>query len=83
MIRLLMPLAICGALLVAGAANAQPGQDEVRKACMADYQKLCATVLPGGGRVIKCMRAHTPQLSATCKAAIVKYDAANPPPAHH
>lgn len=44
--------------------------DALRAACKADAQKLCANVQPGGGRILKCMRAQQGQLSDACKAAL-------------
>jgi hypothetical protein len=36
---------------VAGAAIAEDEEAEARAACKTDYQKLCADVIPGGGRI--------------------------------
>jgi hypothetical protein len=72
------------AMSAAAVAHANPASDAVQRNCAADYKTFCATVVPGGGRVIKCMQAHGAQLSAVCKASIAKYEAANPPkPAPH
>jgi hypothetical protein len=38
--------------------------------CRGDYDRLCAGVLPGGGRVLACLQNHANQLSATCGQAM-------------
>jgi hypothetical protein len=45
---------------------------DVKEACHADVEKLCAEVKPGHGRIIKCMKEHQAELSETCKAEIEK-----------
>jgi len=44
----------------------------VRAACQADVQKLCATVQPGGGRIVACLKEHKEEVSDGCKQAIGK-----------
>jgi Cysteine rich repeat len=43
----------------------QPGHmsAQMRKACMADYRKLCPGVRPGEGRVVACFEEHMRELS--------------------
>ncbi|MNK22801.1 Cysteine rich repeat protein [compost metagenome] len=43
---------------------------EVKAACHDDFEKFCAETKAGKGRVMKCMKAHENELSATCKAEI-------------
>ena len=38
--------------------------------CRGDYDRLCAGVMPGGGRVLACLQNHTNQLSAACGQAM-------------
>jgi hypothetical protein len=52
--------------------TAPPAGAEVRAACTADVQKLCAGVQPGGGRIIACLKQHKDEVSAGCKEAIGK-----------
>jgi hypothetical protein len=41
----------------------------IRAACAEDAQKLCATVQPGGGRIVACLKEHKDSLSDPCKQA--------------
>ena len=38
--------------------------------CEADYQRYCADVPPGGGRVLACLRGNADRLSGTCLRAL-------------
>ncbi len=40
------------------------------EACKGDAQQYCADVQPGGGRVMKCLKANEAKLSDGCKAAM-------------
>jgi len=58
-------------LLGVGAAAAQQSQmpkptAEQRSACIADFQRLCAGVQRGDGRVMQCLQSHAEELSAPC-----------------
>jgi hypothetical protein len=61
--------AIIVAVAFSGVASAQSSSDQ-RGACKADYDKFCAGIAPGGGKIIACLNAKRDQLSATCKAAL-------------
>lgn len=60
--------AIVVAVAFSGLASAQ--SSDPRGACKADYDKFCAGIAPGGGRVVACLNDKRDQLSATCKAAL-------------
>ena len=45
-------------------------QATVKKACAADYSTHCSLVIPGGGRVIACIKENFSKLSATCQVAL-------------
>jgi hypothetical protein len=55
------------------AATAASAAADVKAACMADYLALCASVEPGGGRVVACMKAHRAQVSTACKVAVLRH----------
>lgn len=40
-------------------------------ACSVDIQKFCPTVLPGGGRIVRCLVANRDGVSEVCRAAIL------------
>ena len=42
------------------------GGARLRAACGDDLQRFCVGVQPGGGRLIQCLSAHTPEVSAAC-----------------
>ena len=49
--------------------------------CRTDYDRLCAGVQPGGGRILACLQSHAPDLGTACaqampRAAALKNDAA-------
>ncbi|MBZ9601217.1 cysteine rich repeat-containing protein [Phyllobacterium sp. KW56] len=41
-----------------------------RAACMADFQKYCPGVMPGGGRVIECLAKQLDKLTPECKKVV-------------
>jgi cysteine rich repeat protein len=40
---------------------------EVRAACQDDAERFCNGVMPGHGKVARCLRMHTSDLSSSCK----------------
>jgi hypothetical protein len=60
--------AIVVAVALSGLASAQ--SSDPRGACKADYDKFCAGIAPGGGKIIACLEAKRDQLSASCKTAL-------------
>ena len=51
-----------------------------REACTPDYKKYCAGVMPGGGRVKKCLTDNLDKLAPACKAAVVTNAGTAPKP---
>jgi hypothetical protein len=41
-------------------------------ACRDDRARLCADVAPGGGRILRCLAAQAPAVSAKCKSALIQ-----------
>jgi cysteine rich repeat protein len=58
------------AFVVAFSGTTSAQSADPRGACKADYDKFCAGIAPGGGKIIACLNAKGDQLSATCKAAL-------------
>lgn len=59
-----------GLLLLAGVALAPRIASSQLVACRADRERFCADVPLGGGRVLKCLEAHSSSLSDGCKQAL-------------
>lgn len=69
-----VPAALIAACLIGTLAAlpslAQDAKGQAREACEADYRRLCAGVMPGGGRVRKCLDDHADALSPRCQQII-------------
>lgn len=76
---------LCGAALV-GTASAQgvdvselqriPAVRAAISACVADRDRLCSSVTPGGGRIVRCLAARSEALSPGCRTAMEKASSA-------
>ncbi|MFG1480364.1 cysteine rich repeat-containing protein [Xanthobacter sp. V4C-4] len=64
----ILALAIAGSMAFATSSHAQ--EDVLVKYCKPDIERLCATVAPGGGRLLKCLKAHGEQISVGCAKAL-------------
>jgi cysteine rich repeat protein len=42
----------------------------IKKACKGDVKKICADIVPGGGRIEACMKDHFADMSEGCKETI-------------
>jgi hypothetical protein len=63
-------IAVLAASLAAPVAAQDAPTPAQREACMPDYQKFCASVLPGGGRILRCLREHSVEIGDRCRMAI-------------
>jgi hypothetical protein len=43
---------------------------EVTSSCRAEVKQLCRGILPGGGRIKKCIEANESKLSPSCRTAV-------------
>jgi hypothetical protein len=43
---------------------------QVRSMCEADAKRICPHVIPGGGRILRCLQEHDSDLSADCRQAL-------------
>ncbi len=57
-------------LCLSQAAFAQEMTAEQRNACMADYEKYCKGVAPGGGRIIACLEKESDKITPACKKVL-------------
>ncbi|MFG1419451.1 cysteine rich repeat-containing protein [Xanthobacter sp. V0B-10] len=62
-----LALAVAGSVLFASSSNAQ---EQLIKYCKPDIERLCPTVPPGEGRLLKCLKAHGDQISVGCAKAL-------------
>lgn len=60
---------LAGSIMAGGRAEAQIN-GVLREACLADFQKFCANVQRGGGRIRQCMLDNADKLTPQCKDAM-------------
>jgi hypothetical protein len=74
---------IAGVWLAAGTSAALAGDlppdlaDSVMQSCRADYHRICADVVPGGGRAASCLLDHEIELAPPCLQALKTAHAIN------
>jgi hypothetical protein len=66
--------ALIAAALWAASAAGQAADAPAASSCRDDMQKLCASVQPGGGRAVACLKQHAGELSAACRAALPVFE---------
>ena len=76
-LRALAALAVISAIFpVASQAQTQiPPQMRgeamaLMQVCRGDYDRLCSSVVPGGGRILACLQSNASQLSPNCAQAM-------------
>ncbi len=77
-------VAVTGALLLSPTANAQqlppqanhPAVRAAAAVCAGDIQSFCPNVVPGGGRIVRCLAANEQSITPDCKTSILKAKAA-------
>jgi hypothetical protein len=67
-----MALAIVCVGFFTATVGAQGARGALMTYCKADVERLCAGVEPGGGRIIKCLKAHKEEMSVGCAQALMK-----------
>ena len=68
------------ALPAPASAQQHAGSADDQLACTPDVYRLCAANIPDEDAITTCLRQHTPQLSAGCKAVFSRPDTASAPP---
>ena len=70
---------IVSAGLIAASLAALPAQAQemadIRTYCMSDIERLCKGIEPGGGRILKCLKAHKKEMTVGCAQALQKLKA--------
>ena len=59
-------------LMASGAAVAQQGTPEQRRACTPDVYRLCAGEIPNARAITACLRRQKANLSSACAAVFVQ-----------
>jgi hypothetical protein len=71
----LAPFSLSAKPSLAGSANIarlknNPIVQTAIKTCRNDAAALCAGVIPGGGRILKCLACQSANLTPSCKTAL-------------
>jgi Cysteine rich repeat len=63
-------LAATSAIVIVSLSTAVFGQSnqmqQAMRYCRADMERLCPGVPPGGGRIVRCLKAHKMEMSVGC-----------------
>jgi hypothetical protein len=76
MTALLVLIATAGLAAEPPANDPAAARKALRQACASDVGKVCGGVIPGGGRLMRCMQAHADKVSPACRDAAASYRAA-------
>jgi hypothetical protein len=66
--RLLSAGFIASCLLISPLRSQEMG--DLRTYCISDIQRLCKGIAPGGGRILKCLKANKKEMSVGCAQAL-------------
>jgi hypothetical protein len=58
--------------------NIRKWLEEAKEACSGDVDRFCKDVQPGGGRILKCLREHSGEISPACSKIIAGVEKAPP-----
>ncbi len=72
----------CGFAAIAVIVAPTPGRaqemQDIETYCMEDINRLCKGIEPGGGRILKCLKANTKAMSVGCAQALQKLKGKKP-----
>lgn len=74
MLSRIMSAVLIASCLLGAPARAQEMAD-LRTYCMSDIERLCKGIEPGGGRILKCLKAHKKEMTVGCAQALQKLKA--------
>lgn len=64
---------VVGCMLVAAPIQARAQEmEDIKTYCKEDIERLCKGIEPGGGRLLKCLKANTKEMSVGCAQALEK-----------
>jgi hypothetical protein len=59
-------------LVVAPTPSRAQEMEDIKTYCVEDIERLCKGIQPGGGRILKCLKANTKAMSVGCAQALQK-----------
>jgi Cysteine rich repeat len=74
MLSRVVSASLIASCLFAPPARAQEMAD-LKTYCMSDIERLCNGIEPGGGRILKCLKAHKKEMTVGCAQALQKLKA--------
>jgi gas vesicle protein len=62
----------CTAYWEGVASGIKHKMESIKEACTQDLERFCKDVQPGQGRLARCLKEHSSEISAECKASMEK-----------